>query len=72
MGSNCEATCPFPTYGGGCQMKCNCIDKDCDPVNGCNKSSPGVHNYVSKCIIPITCMSFAAIYKQLLIFFIHY
>lgn len=47
MGSNCEATCPFPTYGEGCQMKCNCIDKDCDPVNGCNKSSSGVHMFLN-------------------------
>lgn len=48
MGSNCEATCPFPTYGEGCQMKCNCIDKDCDPVNGCNKSSSELSSLPSK------------------------
>lgn len=47
MGSNCEATCPFPTYGEGCQMKCNCIHKDCDPVNGCNKSSTGVYMFLN-------------------------
>lgn len=23
-------------------MKCNCIDKVCDPVNGCNLSSTGI------------------------------
>lgn len=24
-------------YGEGCQMRCDCIDEVCDPVNGCNQ-----------------------------------
>ncbi|XP_065929792.1 multiple epidermal growth factor-like domains protein 11 isoform X2 [Magallana gigas] len=39
MGPNCEIRCLFPSYGEGCQMICNCIEKDCDPANGCNNSS---------------------------------
>lgn len=27
-------------------MKCNCIDKDCDPAYGCNNSSTGVHMFL--------------------------
>uniref|UniRef100_A0A8W8M4T1 EGF-like domain-containing protein n=1 Tax=Magallana gigas TaxID=29159 RepID=A0A8W8M4T1_MAGGI len=38
-GNNCEEKCPFPSYGVDCQMKCNCIDKGCDPANGCNYPS---------------------------------
>lgn len=37
MGPNCETKCPYPLYGEVCQMSCNCIDKNCDPVNGCNQ-----------------------------------
>lgn len=37
MGPNCETKCPYPSYGEVCQMSCNCIDKNCDPVNGCNQ-----------------------------------
>eukprot|EP00105_Crassostrea_gigas_P044454 XP_019928602.1 PREDICTED: uncharacterized protein LOC105342502 [Crassostrea gigas] len=39
MGPNCESECPFPSYGEGCQMICNCIEKVCDPANGCYNSS---------------------------------
>lgn len=46
MGPNCEIRCPFPSYGEGCQMICNCIEKDCDPANGCNNSSTGVHMFL--------------------------
>lgn len=41
-GPNCEIKCPFPSYGVDCQMKCDCIDKDCDPVNGCKRSTTGM------------------------------
>lgn len=34
-GTNCKQKCPFPSYGLGCQRKCNCIDKVCDHINGC-------------------------------------
>lgn len=36
-GFNCEIKCPYPLYGEDCQMRCDCIDKVCDPVNGCNQ-----------------------------------
>lgn len=37
MGFNCEIKCPYPLYGEDCQMRCDCIDEVCDPVNGCNQ-----------------------------------
>lgn len=40
-GLSCEIKCPFPSYGNGCQSKCNCISKDCDPTNGCGHLSRG-------------------------------
>lgn len=43
MGLSCESKCPFPSYGLGCQSHCNCIDKDCDPANGCRHSSRGTY-----------------------------
>lgn len=46
MGPNCESECPFPSYGEGCQMICNCIEKVCDPANGCYNSSTGVHMFL--------------------------
>lgn len=42
----CEEKCPFPSYGVYCQMKCNCIDEDCDSANGCNNSLTGVHIFL--------------------------
>lgn len=39
MGLSCESKCTFPSYGLGCQSHCNCIEKDCDPANGCRHSS---------------------------------
>ncbi|XP_052711375.1 multiple epidermal growth factor-like domains protein 10 [Crassostrea angulata] len=35
LGAECEKTCRHPTYGSGCQMKCNCTEELCDHVNGC-------------------------------------
>lgn len=43
MGLSCESKCTFPSYGLGCQSHCNCIDKDCDPANGCRHSSRGTY-----------------------------
>lgn len=34
-GHNCNAICPFPTYGLDCQSICNCTETFCDPVDGC-------------------------------------
>lgn len=40
-GTNCSMTCPYPTYGQNCQSNCNCIFKDCDHRNGCNRTKGG-------------------------------
>ncbi|XP_065926830.1 protein draper isoform X2 [Magallana gigas] len=39
LGPECEYTCRYPSYGSGCQMKCNCTEELCDLVNGCYNSS---------------------------------
>lgn len=49
MGLRCGTKCPFPLYGHGCQLTCNCIDKDCDHVTGCIQPSRGI--YASDCSI---------------------
>ncbi|XP_052682257.1 uncharacterized protein LOC128162880 [Crassostrea angulata] len=38
-GNNCDAKCPYPTYGEDCQSECNCNITYCDHVNGCTVSS---------------------------------
>lgn len=45
-GPNCDIKCPYPLYGVDCQMRCNCIEKVCDPVNGCNITSTGVYMFL--------------------------
>lgn len=45
-GNSCAGKCPFPSYGVDCQMICNCIEEDCDPANGCNNPSTGVHIFL--------------------------
>ncbi|XP_078322184.1 uncharacterized protein LOC111110797 isoform X2 [Crassostrea virginica] len=37
-GSVCEP-CRSPYYGNGCQMKCDCLEKDCHHVYGCENVS---------------------------------
>ena len=39
-GSVCEP-CLSPFYGYGCQMKCDCLEKDCHRVYGCENVSAG-------------------------------
>lgn len=36
-GSRCNITCPFPTFGQGCLKTCNCLEDQCDYINGCKK-----------------------------------
>lgn len=48
MGLNCEIKCPFPLYGFHCQMICNCLDKLCDPVNGCKRSTTGIMIFLTE------------------------
>lgn len=38
-GYNCEAICPFPSYGLDCQAICNCTKANCDPKDGCSGNS---------------------------------
>lgn len=45
-GTDCKQKCPFPSYGLGCQRKCNCIDKVCDHINGCMQ--PTRYTFVNK------------------------
>lgn len=45
-GPTCKIKCPFPSYGVDCQMICNCTDKECNPANGCNNLSTGVHTFL--------------------------
>lgn len=34
-GLNCTIICRYPSYGVGCQPKCECAEEQCDPVTGC-------------------------------------
>lgn len=62
-GLNCEIKCPYPLYGKGCQMRCDCIDEVCDPVNGCSQwLSTGIDMIFN--FIIITNIPFSAIYKH--------
>lgn len=45
-GTNCKQKCPFPSYGLGCQRKCNSIDIVCDHINGCMR--PTRYTFVNK------------------------
>ena len=35
-GQNCDLHCRYPSFGQDCQEDCNCDEKFCDTVNGCN------------------------------------
>ena len=39
-GSDC-VPCRFLYYGYGCQIKCDCLEKDCHHVYGCKNVSAG-------------------------------
>ncbi|XP_078324971.1 uncharacterized protein LOC111104830 isoform X2 [Crassostrea virginica] len=34
-GLNCRLRCPFPYFGESCVLKCNCSEKHCHHVHGC-------------------------------------
>lgn len=36
FGPHCEKVCPYPNYGHLCVLKCNCVEDDCDPSDGCS------------------------------------
>lgn len=44
---NCKMKCPFPSYGVDCQMKCDCINKDCDHVNVCKRPTTGMQIFLT-------------------------
>lgn len=39
---NCTETCPYPSYGEGCQKICNCSKNACDLSTGCRGSTSGM------------------------------
>uniref|UniRef100_K1PGV2 Uncharacterized protein n=1 Tax=Magallana gigas TaxID=29159 RepID=K1PGV2_MAGGI len=41
---SCSLTCPYPTYGRGCQNICNCTKDMCDYVQGCLKEIGSLEN----------------------------
>ncbi|XP_052683327.1 multiple epidermal growth factor-like domains protein 10 [Crassostrea angulata] len=48
-GTDCKDKCPFPSYGLDCQSTCNCTDKECDHVKGCErKSTENQHGFPAK------------------------
>ena len=40
--------CRFLHYGYGCQMKCDCLEKDCHHVYGCENTSAGYFLLIEK------------------------
>ena len=41
-GPNCSITCPYPTYGDGCQGLCDCDNETCDASTGCRLLTTGI------------------------------
>lgn len=39
LGPKCEKICRYPSYGSGCQMKCDCTQEFCNNVHGCNDTT---------------------------------
>nr|XP_022294538.1 platelet endothelial aggregation receptor 1-like [Crassostrea virginica] len=38
QGPKCTLPCRYPNYGIGCQQKCDCESKNCNPLSGCFES----------------------------------
>ncbi|XP_022291007.2 uncharacterized protein LOC111102512 isoform X2 [Crassostrea virginica] len=38
QGPKCTLPCRYPNYGRGCQQKCDCGSKNCNPLSGCFES----------------------------------
>ena len=50
QGPKCTMPCRYPNYGRGCQQKCDCGSKNCNPLSGCFES-PGETERVNRQII---------------------
>ena len=37
-GSKCRLRCPFPYFGEGSLLKCNCSEEHCHHVHGCQST----------------------------------
>ena len=46
-GSKCRLRCPFPYFGEGCVLKCNCSEEHCQHVHGC-QSPQGSQGIIMK------------------------
>lgn len=66
FGMDCDVTCPFPSYGHECQLRCTCEETDCDFVNGCRRSLNG--NFLrQKKIIKYNLIIFFSLFQSLAI-----
>lgn len=65
FGMDCDVTCPFPSYGHECQLRCTCEEPDCDFVNGCRRSLNG--NFLRKKITKYNLISFFSLFQSLAI-----
>ena len=43
IGNHCSLPCPYPSYGKGCQMLCNCRKDECIFNSGCEKKLKGIY-----------------------------
>ncbi|XP_078314197.1 uncharacterized protein LOC111103047 [Crassostrea virginica] len=53
-GAECRVPCPFPYFGRGCLMECNCTFKQCPhhhPKHGCNASKGTTSNEMSTTLL---------------------
>nr|XP_048767848.2 multiple epidermal growth factor-like domains protein 10 isoform X2 [Ostrea edulis] len=41
FGVDCTGRCPFPSFGKGCQLVCNCCEDQCNHEKGCPKDDCG-------------------------------
>lgn len=40
VGTNCNTSCRYPSYGNNCQSQCNCLENYCHPASGCKDGLP--------------------------------
>ena len=54
-GINCTKPCPFPSYGGDCQLECSCTKEVCDHVNGCQEGTGKIKHEEYNIFIVMLC-----------------